>query len=265
MDREEKQQLIMDRQQLKIANQQLLTLREADKHNNITIPSSVQDKLQKCENGSKLPLATDEAVIANPDWPPDSLKPESIGSNLEQWEAFNWDHHPKLREAKPIIVDWYNELPDSGALVLAGNVGCGKTHIAQALADLYGRWRISSYEEVELVKKIQSTYGDKSQSEESIMRLLLRSSLLILDDLGTYQTNNPQWIGNIYNRIFNDYLTVQNKPILITTNMPMFGTNSIEARIGARSFSRLCDALGEKKRYVDLFDVQDYRIERFLA
>lgn len=206
----------------------------------------------------------------NADWPPPSLAPVNMGSNLEKWEAFDWDRHPKLRPAKKVIVDWYNSLPDSGALVLAGDVGCGKTHLAGALADLYGRWRLAFYEEIELVKRIQETYGQKGESEESIMRALFRQNLFVLDDLGTYRTENASWLSNLYNRIFNDYLTVKSKPLLITTNLPMFAKGEmkgLEKRIGARSFSRLCDALGNIKlgRYIDLFDVPDYRIERFLG
>lgn len=200
-------------------------------------------------------------------WPPLHLAPVNLGSNLALWEAFNWDRHPKLRTAKRIIVDWYNQLPeDAGALVLAGDVGCGKTHLVDAIADLFGRWRISYYGEVELIKHIQETYSDQSKSEEKILRDLFRPSLLILDDLGTYRTDNLSFLLNIYNRVFNQYLTVMGKPLLITTNLPMFGDGGMSARIGIRSFSRLCDALGKKSegRYVDLFGVPDYRIESYL-
>jgi DNA replication protein DnaC len=198
-----------------------------------------------------------------------------MGSNLAKWEAFDWDRHPSLRAAKPVIVDWYNGLPDSGALVLAGDVGCGKTHLADAIADLYGRWRISYYEEIELVKKIQASYDNKGQSEDGIISQVFRPELFILDDLGTYRTNNANWLLNLYNRVFNDYLTVKKKPLLITTNLPMIeagedgapATGSMADRIGTRSFSRLCDALGDVKlgRYVDLFGISDFRIDRFLG
>lgn len=206
----------------------------------------------------------------------DPLAPIKLEGNLAKWEAFDWDRHPKLRPAKKIIVDWYNGLPNnSGALVLAGDVGCGKTHLADAIADLYGRWRISYFEEIELVKKIQATYSDKGQSEESIIRTLVRADLLILDDLGTYETKNMSWLSNLYNMIFNDYLTVKAKPLLITTNLPMFIFNAdnevvpggMSTRIGARSFSRLCDALGKKGqgRYIDLFGINDMRVEGYLG
>ena len=197
----------------------------------------------------------------------DPFAPVKFESNLAKWESFDWDRHPKLRPARRVIVDWYNGLPDSGALVLAGDVGCGKTHLVDAIADLYGRWRISYYEEIELVKKIQASYGGKGQSEESITRDLFRSDLFILDDLGTYETKNMAWLSNLYNQIFNDYLTVKNKPILITTNLPMFGDGGMADRIGARSFSRLCAALGDlsQGRYIDLFGIADMRIEGYLG
>lgn len=179
---------------------------------------------------------------------------------------FDWDRHPKLRPAKWVIVDWYNKLPDAGALVLAGDVGCGKTHLAEAIADLYGRWRLSFYEEIALIKHIQETYSDQSKSEEKIFKDLFRPTLLVLDDLGTYRTDNASFLSNVYNRIFNEYLTVLGKPILITTNLPIFGKKGMENRIGVRSFSRLCDALGKlsEGRYIDLFGITDYRIESYL-
>jgi DNA replication protein DnaC len=165
-----------------------------------------------------------------------------------------------------VIVDWYNTLPDAGALVLAGDVGCGKTHLAEAIADLYGRWRLSSYEEIALIKHIQATYGNNGLSEEKVFRDLFRPELLILDDLGTYATTNEAFLSNVYNRVFNEYLTVMGKPMLITTNLPMFGANGMETRIGIRSFSRLCDALGKLNdgRYVDLFGIADFRAEKYL-
>lgn len=219
-------------------------------------------KPPKCTPNSGQPLPPSPVE----DWPPPHLAPVNLGSNLARWEAFNWDRHPKLRPAKRVIVDWYNKLPDAGALVLAGDVGGGKTHLADSIADLFGRWRIGYYGEVELIKHIQETYGDKTKSEEKIFRDLFRYSLLILDDLGTYRTENLSFLSNVYNRLFNEYLTVMGKPILITTNLPMFGDGGMLARIGTRSFSRLCDALGKlsEGRYIDLFGITDFRVQSYL-
>lgn len=211
--------------------------------------------------GSKQPLAE----MTKTDYLPAWQQAGKISGNLELWESFNWDRHPKLRAAKRIIVDWYNGLPDSGALVLSGDVGCGKTHIADAIANLYGRWQVSSWGEISLTSAIQATYDKNSNaSEDSIWRELGRAKLIILDDLGTYNTANDNWISNIYGRLFNDYVTIRGKPILITTNLRFFGEGGLETRLGPRSFSRLCDALGDKRRFIDWSGLDDYRIERML-
>ncbi len=186
---------------------------------------------------------------------------------MARWEAFNWDRHPKLRAAKRIIVDWYNALPDTDnrALVLAGDVGCGKTHIAEAIYDLFGHWYSIYFPETPLIKAIQETYGGEG-SEAKIWTDITKSQLFIFDDLGEYKTTNDTFLENFYNQIFNQLLTLKKKPILITTNMPMLGEKGIESRIGARAFSRLCDALGKlsEGRYIDLFGITDYRVESYL-
>jgi DNA replication protein DnaC len=249
----------MDKEQLEIDNQKLIDKRRELASNQAT------DAPQRCKPSSKPPSPPkSEGAIWAGDRNP--FAPVHLESNLARWESFNWDRHPKLRPAKKVIVDWYNQLPDIGALVLAGDVGCGKTHLAEAIADLYGRWRLSFYEEITLIKHIQATYDDKGKSEDKVFADLFRPSLLILDDLGIYETNNTSFLSNVYNRLFNEFLTAMNKPILITTNLPMFGANGMETRIGIRSFSRLCDALGKsnERRYVDLFGITDYRVESYL-
>jgi DNA replication protein DnaC len=252
---------MIDKEQLKRDNDKLLAKRREAKANLPRRPDP--DKAPKRPGDSEKPLPPSSAE----DWPPAHLAPVVLGSDLAQWEAFNWDRHPKLRPAEKVIMDWYKDLPDSGALVLAGDVGCGKTHLANAVADLYGRWRIAYYGEVELIKHIQASYDQPGQNEDSVMRSIFRHNLLIIDDLGTYRTNNIDWLDNIYSRIFNDYLTVKAKPLLMTTNLPMFGEGGMAERIGARSFSRLCDALGRlsEGRYVDLFGIEDMRIEGYLS
>jgi len=191
-----------------------------------------------------------------------------FSGDRSHWDAFNWDRHSSLKAVKPIIVDWYNALPDSGALVLAGNNGSGKSHIAKALYNLFGHWRASFYGEVALAKAIQKTYDDRSLSEDGfIKQALFRPDLFILDDLGTYQAKDQSFIQNVYRRIFDDYLTVQKGALLITTNLPLMTKRGgdIRARIGGRSFSRLCGAMTDKTSYIDLFNVPDFRIEQFVG
>lgn len=190
-----------------------------------------------------------------------------LSGDRAKWDEFYWGRHPQLLAGKRIIVDWYNGLPDSGALILAGNVGCGKSHVARAIHDLWGGWRTSFFGEVALAKAIQNTYDERALSEAGFIRqALFLPELFILDDLGAYQARDLAWMRNIYRRIFDDYLTVQGKPLLITTNLPLMGKNGsgIQDRIGARSFSRLCGAMRGPERYVNWSEVPDKRIGDFL-
>lgn len=253
--------------QLETDNQALLDKRET--------LSLATDAPQKCKLSSKPPLPPSQVEntrakgekFSIEGWPPPHLAPVTLGSNLARWEAFNWDRHPKLRPAKRVIVDWYNDLPnlENRVLVLAGDVGCGKTHLVEAIYDLFGHWRASYYPESQLIKAIQETYGGEG-SEAKIWTDIAKTQLFVFDDLGEYKTTNGDFLENFYNRIFNELLTLKKKTLLITTNMPMLGENGIEIRIGTRAFSRLCDALGKlsEGRYVDLFGITDFRLENYL-
>lgn len=201
-----------------------------------------------------------------PDWPPAHLRPVRMHSNLTLWESFDWGRHPALTEAKPVIVDWYNGLPHSGALLIAGNVGTGKTHVADAIASIYGKMRIGYVQETEFFKNVQDSYNSSAvETERMIMNVLFQRDFIIFDDLGTFQTENLSWLENIYSLFFNRFLTVMQKPMLITTNLPLLSKSveDLKDRLGTRNHSRLYEALGSERNYINLFDLEDKRAETF--
>lgn len=189
-----------------------------------------------------------------------------ITGNLDKWRSFDWQHHPDLLAAKRVIVDWSKgEATEGGGLILVGNCGCGKSHIARAIAEARGP--LARYvNEIELVKSIQATYSDgNGKSEESILFRLQQSELLIFDDLGAYETKNLEWIQGIYYALFNDRKE-RGRAMLITTNLPLFdhtGGSPLEDRVGARTFSRILGQVGGRQNFIDLFRVPDYRVKDF--
>ncbi len=195
----------------------------------------------------------------------------SPNSEPDEWESLNLTLHPKLREAVKRVVDWYRQ--GLGVLLLAGDCGCGKTHLAKVVFDKFGGpafvldWDATPvesvrnavfYTEPDLFADIRQSYGGgkPGQSEGEIVRMCQRTRLLILDDLGVAHIREESlpWAQDLYWRILD---ARADKPTLITTNLKI---DQIPGRIGKRAFSRLMGGLGSKAGYVDMFGIPDYRL-----
>jgi DNA replication protein DnaC len=124
----------------------------------------------------------------------------------------------------------YAEDPQ-GWLVLKGGYGCGKTHLAAAVANE----RIAHGEPVlfvntpDLLDHLRATYGPASAATyDERFEQIRQAPLLILDDLGTQ--SNTEWaqekLYQIFNARYNSRL-----PTIITTNEEL---EAIELRIRSR-------------------------------
>ncbi len=131
-------------------------------------------------------------------------------------------------------------------IVLRGNTGCGKTHLAIAIArqiptepiKTRGGWETISgtifTTAPELLLKIRSAFRDGSeQSEEQLIDYYSGCELLILDDLGSEKTSEfaVTTLYIILDRRIRDCLKT-----IITTNLSQ---QEIDATFGARIASRL--------------------------
>lgn len=195
------------------------------------------------------------------------------------WNGLDPTHHPKVEGAIRAVVAWYNR--GSGALILAGNPGCGKTHLAKVVYEKYGglgivtrwhqaefgNWQVEQfqnavfYSEPEMFAAIRQSYGNqdgkgKSRTEAGIIRDCQESELFILDDLGVAHIKDESlgWAQDIYWRLFDARM---DKFTLVTTNLTI---SEWCTRIGRRAFSRLMQALGSEAAVVDMFGIPDYRL-----
>jgi DNA replication protein DnaC len=191
----------------------------------------------------------------------------------DTWNGLYLTVHPKLRQAVKKIIEWYQR--GEGTLILAGNCGCGKTHLARTVFEKYGGpafildWSNEPvetirnavlYAENELFADIRQSYNSSNgKSEGEIIRQCCKAKLFILDDLGVahIRDESSAWAHDIYWRIFDARI---NKFTLITTNLRI---NQIPARLGTRAFSRLMETLPDKSAYVDMFDIPDYRLRNW--
>ena len=181
---------------------------------------------------------------------------------VDLWDSFDVKSHPKLGIAVETIKLWYSAFPGSGGIILAGNCGCGKTHLVKAIAQLYSL-NAQYWNEVNLIGAIQETYNENG-SELKLFKQIEQVELLIYDDLGAYRATekNIEWLQGIYYNLFNARCE-KKKPFMIATNLNDLD-GSLGARLGKRVYSRVAGALLAKSQfYVDMFDVPDYRLKDF--
>jgi DNA replication protein DnaC len=135
-----------------------------------------------------------------------------------------------------------------GWLILFGNYGCGKTHLAAAIANqlLQNHYRVLFAVVPDLLDHLRSTFGPSSEIEyDQRFEDIREADVLILDDLGT--ENTTPWarekLFQIINHRYNFAL-----PTVITSNRK-------PEEIDPRIFSRMSDrALCEEHIIIDAAD-----------
>ena len=177
---------------------------------------------------------------------------------------------PKLAGALVRVTAFAREFPtgDRQGLLIAGDTGTGKTHLAvaalKAIIDKGHEGVFFDYQN--LLDRIRSSYDKTSGSgDREAYRSAMESGVLLLDDLGSHRVT--EWVEDIVTSIIT-YRYNQKKPLIVTTNLDPKGSaaytteggtqvprKSLREVIGARATSRL----SEMCHSVDLFGVQDYR------
>jgi len=117
-----------------------------------------------------------------------------------------------------------------GWLVFMGGYGCGKTHLAAAIANTVVRLGVPTLflTVPDLLDWLRFAYGSTEANFESRFDEIRNVALLVLDDLGT-QNATPWAEEKLYQIINHRY--VNRLPTIVTTNQSI---NEIEGRIRSR-------------------------------
>lgn len=112
---------------------------------------------------------------------------------------------------------WPRNLPTG--LLIQGNFGVGKTHLACAvLNELVNEKQHSVYfvDFAQFLNRLRSTFNpDSDITNSEVLEPVLRSDVLLIDDLGAEKPS--EWVEDILGMIVNTrYL--ERKPVIITTN-----------------------------------------------
>ena len=148
---------------------------------------------------------------------------------------------------------WMPGINNGRGLLLMGPCGSGKTHLAVAAlldiidSDKPGKLLFSNFQD--LIQEIQASFdSDQVPSKSELLRPLLESDLLVLDELGSQKPS--MFVHDILYYVINTRYN-EERTTIFTTN---FG-DDLNERIGDRLRSRLFEMSTEIK----LTGVPDYR------
>jgi DNA replication protein DnaC len=133
-----------------------------------------------------------------------------------------------------------------GGLLLIGNCGTGKTHLAACILKAVIRKGISGrfQDYAWLLKEIQASYasdGESHKNEAAILSEMTDVDVLVLDDLGS--VNPSAWVMDTITRLLNARYSA-GKATIITTNFP--DRNAGQTRFTFAEGMSLADRVGER-------------------
>lgn len=148
---------------------------------------------------------------------------------------------------------------EPGSMLFEGEVGCGKTHLAAAIANELLEHGMEALFLVvpEFLDRLRASYRRENEGldETEIIKRAYEAPVLILDDLGAH--NYTEWVSNKLFTIINHRYN-RGLPCVITTNL---GLMELEKNIGERATSRMLETCRIRRLAID----RDMRYQRNLA
>ena len=172
-------------------------------------------------------------------------KQNYVGRKFQEQNFENFDINSGNEIAVEVVIDYTNksiEEMQSEGLIITGESGLGKTHLAASIANkliendkivLMGRLTM-------LLDMIKETFRDNTKSENELIELYSSVDMIIIDDLGTEKIS--QWA------LEKLYTIIQNRnenrlPIIITTR---FDKQGLIERFSQSQYKQLADAIISK-------------------
>lgn len=158
-----------------------------------------------------------------------------LDARLANYLAKTTAQHKALRAAREYTEQFSVRHRNGSCLVLAGNVGTGKTHLGCAILHevlrhgMKGRYTTVA----RCIRRIRLAYRDRSVTEEAMLAEFVQPDLLVLDEIGKQRgtEDEQQLLFEVLNDRYNDML-----PSIVISN---YGKDGLIKYLGEPLFDRL--------------------------
>lgn len=146
---------------------------------------------------------------------------------------------------------------DGEGLLLTGDVGTGKTHLAAAISAEIIRKYAATVEFVsytEVLATMRAAFSESNNNNKILEERMGKAGLLVIDDLG--KENLSAFTKNVLYRVVNGRYK-DRLPLIITSN---YGIESLSQRLDYGTFSRIAEVC----KVVEMRGI-DYRMKDYLC
>lgn len=179
-----------------------------------------------------------------------AIPPRFIGKSFDNYRTDGEGQERALRVCREYANNFSRHLRTGGSLILSGQPGTGKSHLAGAVLQAILPAHIGAYVTLmDLIRALRDTWRRDSETTESQLLARLEAiPLLVIDEIGVqYGTDGERAI--LFDVLDRRYRNM--RPAILMTNL---GKDEFRAAIGDRVFDRLT----EVARWVP-FDWGSYR------
>lgn len=180
------------------------------------------------------------------------LPPRFIRKSLDNFNARDKTRSRLVHSARAYVSSFNFEKDYPKGLLMIGQPGCGKSHLAVAILRSVIEKGYSGlyYNSPDLLRDIRATFNKESEiTEDDLLEWVTTTDLLVFDDVGA--ENSTNFVTDRLYLIINERYEAC-KPVIITTNLEL---PELENRVGNRIVSRvleMCEHFGS-------FPDQDWR------